>query len=101
MQISSVEFTKRFDGFHYFRDRKIQAVRVGNGFGALVTFEMSQIDHDFKEALHSNEVGVWVPSAEELEQIKQALDKSDRLTHDLLGRGWNGKRPYWKLEDFM
>jgi hypothetical protein len=36
-----------------------------------------------------------------LQLILEALDESDELTHELLGHGWNGKRPFWKLQDFM
>jgi len=75
-------------------DRKVKAIYPKEGYGVMVFLEPSSIDKDF-------EANVWVPSAEELEQIKKALDKSDDLTHKLLGHGWEGKRPFWKLEDFV
>lgn len=84
----------RKDGFFHYENRLIKAVYPQEGYGVMVFLEPSQIDKDF-------EAFVWVPTVEELQQIKEALDKSDNLTHQLLGHGWAGKRPFWKLEDFM
>ncbi len=60
----------------------------------MVFLENSPIDKDFGTS-------VWVPKADELEKIIQFLDKSNELTHELIGHGWNGRRPYWKLHEFM
>jgi len=60
----------------------------------MVLMEPSQIDQDFGAY-------IWVPSQFEIEEIQKALDQSDKLTHKLLGRGWGGLRPYYRLEDFM
>jgi hypothetical protein len=94
MRIREIAVILRKDGFFHYNGRLIKAVYPAVGFGVLVFLEPSEIDKDF-------EANVWVPSAEELEQIGKALDESDRKTHELLGHGWNGVRPYWKLEDFM
>lgn len=94
MKVREIAIVLRKDGFFHFNGHKIKAVYPGEGYGVMVFLESSEIDKDF-------EAYVWVPSAEELDQIKRALDKSDDLTHELLGRGWNGPRPFWKLEDFM
>lgn len=94
MRIREIAIVLRKDGFFYWNGQKIKALYPGEGYGVMVFLESSPIDKDF-------EVSVWVPSVEELEAIQRALDRSDKLTHSLLGRGWNGKRPYWKLEDFM
>jgi len=64
------------------------------GYSVALVLRPSKADKDFG-------VPILFLSADELEVIQRALDKSDELTHQLLGRGWGGKRPYWKLEDFM
>lgn len=94
MRIREIAIVLRKDGFFHWNGQKIKAVYPGEGYGVMVFLEASQIDKDF-------EAYVWVPSAEELEEINKKLSKSDELTHELLGRGWAGKRPFWKLEDFM
>ena len=94
MRVKEILVVLRKDGFFHYNGRRIQAVRPGSGYGVMVILEPSQIDQDFG-------VQVWVPSQDELERIQAALEKSDKLTHDLLGRGWAGIRPFWKLEDFM
>lgn len=101
MILYDIGFTRRQDSFHHFRNRRIQAVRVGSGYGVLVTFQPSQIDTDFKEALNYNEVGVWSPSQDELDKIQWFLDESDFRTAKLLKRDhWGGRRPF-RLEEFM
>lgn len=100
MIVSDIAFTRRLNGFHYFRGFQIEAVRVGNGVGVLVVFQPSQIDRDFKEALSMNELGLWSPSQDELEKIQRFLDESDHRTAKLLDtNGWGGRRPF-KLEEF-
>ena len=94
MRLKKVAIVLRKDGFFHYEGRQIKAVYPNQGYGVMVFLEPSPIDKDF-------EANVWVPSAKELEQIQRALDKSDELTHDLLGRGWGGARPFYKLEDFM
>ena len=94
MRVKEILVVLRKDGFFHYQDRRIPAVRPGDGYGVMVILEPSQIDTDFGTY-------VWVPSQDELEQIQKALRKSDELTHELLGRGWAGIRPFWKLEDFM
>jgi len=94
VRIREVAIILRKDGFFHHGGKQIKAVYPENGYGVMVFLENSPIDKDF-------EANVWVPSVEDLEKIRAALDKSDNLTHDLLGHGWNGKRPFHKLEDFM
>lgn len=94
MRIREVAIILRKDGFFHLQDRKVRAVYPNAGYGVMVFLDPSPIDKDF-------EAYVWVPSVEDLEKIRAALDKSDNLTHELLGRGWNGVRPFWKLQDFM
>ena len=84
----------RKDGFFHLADRKVKAVYPKSGYGVMVFLDNSPIDQDF-------EANVWVPSVEDLEKIRAALDKSDNMTHKLLGHGWSGKRPFYKLQDFM
>ncbi len=94
MKIREIAIVLRKEGFFHWNGKLIKAVYPREGYAVMVFLESSRIDKDF-------EAYVWVPSAEELEEIRRKLDKSDDLTHRLLGHGWNGKRPFWKLEDFM
>jgi len=94
MRPKEIVIILRKDGYFHYKGRKIKAVRPGNGYGVLVALEPSPIDKDF-------EAYVWFPSVEELSQIMRALDSSDELTYKLLGRGWDGKRPFRKLHEFM
>ena len=96
MRLKSVEIIKRDQGFFWLPNgSKVKAVYPRRGFAVMVFLEDSPIDLDFKAK-------VWVPRARELQRIKEALDKSDRLTHELLGRGWGyGDRPYLKVADFL
>jgi len=94
MRIKKIAVVLRKDGFFHWNGQLVKAVYPGEGYAVMVELEPSPIDKDF-------ETLIWVPSADELERIRRELDKSDRLTHDLLGHGWNGKRPFWKLHEFM
>ena len=60
----------------------------------MVFFEQSTIDADFRE-------NVWCPSAAELRRIADLMDKTDHLTFKMLGHGWEGKRPFHMLEEFI
>ena len=95
MKVKRIDIVRREDGlFHPEGKRKIRAVKHGKGYGVMVFFEGTPIDVDFGEA-------VWCPSADELRRIADLMDKSDHLTYELLGRGWEGKRPFHMLEEFM
>jgi len=73
---------------------KIEAIRKGDGYGVALLLEPSQVDIDLG-------VPTLFISADEIQAIAEALDKSDELTEKLLNRGWLGKRPYLKLHHFM
>jgi hypothetical protein len=60
----------------------------------MVFFENSLIDSDFGEK-------AWVPSAEELRRLVDLMDQSDSKTFELVSHGWEGERPYHKLEEFV
>lgn len=94
MRVKKIALVLRKGGFFHYEGQKIEAVRPGEGYAVMVILEPSPIDKDFG-------CSVWVPSADELEAIKKALDKSDELTHKLLGHGWTGKRTFFKLYEFM
>jgi len=94
MRVKKIAVVLRKDGFFHYDGRLIKAVYPNEGYGVMIFLESSPIDKDF-------EAYVWVPTAQELQLILEALDESDELTHELLGHGWNGKRPFWKLHDFM
>lgn len=101
MRLGTIEFTVRKDGHHHFRGHRIEAVKVGSGVGVVCVFEPSQIDKDFRCALHPEEY-VWTPSQKELDLIQHYIDDSDYRTAKLLNvEGWNsGPRPF-KLEQFV
>jgi len=73
---------------------KIEAIRKGDGYGVALLLEPSQVDTDLG-------VPTLFISADEIQAITEALDKSDKLTEKLLNRGWLGKRPYLKIHHFM
>ena len=73
---------------------KVEAVRKGEGYGVALLLEPSQVDIDLG-------VPTLFISADEIQAITEALDKSDELTEKLLNRGWLGKRPYLKIHHFM
>jgi len=73
---------------------KIEAIRKGDGYGVALLLEPSQVDTDLG-------VPTLFISADEIQAITEALDKSDELTEKLLSRGWLGKRPYLKIHHFM
>jgi hypothetical protein len=85
----------QFSGFpvsqvpaYYRRDEPI------DGYPVAVILEPSQADLDFGYP-------ILFLSEDEVELIKEAFDKSDKLTEKVLGRGWGGKRPYQKLHHFV
>jgi len=84
---------RNYRGFKGFPYRRVEAVRKGSGYGVALVLQPSQIDSDFG-------VPTLFLTAEHLKTLEEAFDKSDHLTHKLLGHGWNGPRPFWKLEDF-
>ena len=95
MKVKRVDLVKREAGFFtLFNGKKVKAVKHGEGFGVGVYFERSQVDDDFGEL-------VWFPSDEELKRILVALHESDKETYAMLGHGWEGLRPYHKLEEFV
>jgi hypothetical protein len=65
-----------------------------DGYGVALILEPSAADQDFG-------VPIMFLGEDESLTIREAFDKSDDLTEKLLGRGWNGKRPYQKLHHFM
>jgi hypothetical protein len=74
-----------------------------------VVFEASQIDCDMgnlpQETLTyfnatAQEFHFFVTDSQ-LRRIEALMDKSDRLTYELLGHGWNGERPYFQVADFL
>ena len=99
----------RKDGYFHLPDRKVKAVRSGDGYGVDVVFEASQLDCDLGglpnetlTVLHgtAQEFHFFI-TAKDLKRIELLMDKSDRLTYDLIGHGWEGERPYHKLEEFV
>ena len=65
-----------------------------DGYAVALILDPSPADVDFQ-------VPILFLGEIELRIIKEALDRSDDLTHKLLGRGWNGSRPFYKVEDFI
>jgi len=95
LKVKRMEVVKREGGFfHYMNGKRVKAYYPRKGYVAIIFFEESPIDSDFGE-------NAWVPTAAELRRLADLMDESDRLTFDLLGHGWDGERPYHKLEEFV
>jgi len=79
-----------------FKAREIPSVRpTPNGWAVAVVMEHSPIDEKAGCML-------WFPKAWQIEDIEKAMDRSDYLTAEVLGRGWGrGPRPYLPLWTFM
>lgn len=102
MFLSDILIVKRVNNFFYVNGSMIKADRVSSpGYGVLVIFEPSKLDHDFRVVLGPKRFA-WFPTAKSLQIIEQKLDLSDHLTLDLHdGKGWEtGPRPF-KLADFI
>jgi len=97
MRLVEILQVKRANNVFELNGCKIQAARkASDGYGVLVVFEGSQLDVDFAPAVGNNML-CWYPTAQQLTQIREQLDLSDRLTCDWLrkGEGWSkGPRPY-------
>jgi hypothetical protein len=95
MKVKRMEVVKRDDGyFHYMNGKRVKAYYPKRGYAVMIVYEESPVDLDFGEK-------VWFPTAEELRRLADLMDESDKLTYELLGHGWEGKRPYHKLEEFV
>jgi len=94
MRILRFAVVLRKDGFFHLDDRKVKAVYPGEGYVVMAFLKPSPIDEDFG-------FPVLVLSCDELLEIQRKMRESDELTHKLLGHGWNGARPFWKLQDFL
>lgn len=109
MRVKGIKLVKRFNGFFELDDgRRIPAVHRGNGYGVVVVLEPSKLDVDFglpeiafRILREFGAVFYLFLEADQLEELQHKFKESDELTHRLLGHGWSGKRPFWKLEDFM
>jgi hypothetical protein len=89
---------RSYGGFSGFPTASVPAYYRKNnpidGYGVAVILEPSPADQDFG-------VPILFLSEDEVNTIREAFDKSDALTEELLGRGWLGKRPYLRLYHFM
>jgi len=109
MRIKRMDVIKRQGGFFHLPNRKVKAVRKGDGYGVDVVFEASQLDCDLgglpPETLEFLNTTVqefhFFISAYDLKRIEVLMDQSDRMTFDLIGRGWDGERSYHRLEEFV
>jgi len=101
LRLQSVELITRKDGFFRFRDRLVPAVRPGDGVGVAVFFAPSPVDLDFAEVLGFQPY-LWFPSAKQIENILEAMDRSDEETFQMLRTEWSGVRPRpLKVGDFL
>jgi len=84
------------EGWKGFKVNAVPSVRSSpNGWAVGVVMEHSPID---KAAA----ADLWFPKAWELEEILKAMQRSDELTHQLLGHGWlKGPRPYIPWEEYQ
>ena len=85
MRIKEIAIIKRNEGFFEFEGRRIPAVHPGNGFGVGLRLESSQVDNDFG-------FPILFLTNEDVQIIKKAFLKSDKLTFQLVGHGWKSKR---------
>jgi len=106
MRLLGVELVKRVNHvFHvesYKGKFKIPAIRkASDGYVVILKFDgPTQIDYDF-QTVYPNCLGIWIPSAYEIQHIIQTMDLSDHMTCDYLhnGKGWKvGPRPFPKKE---
>ena len=109
MRVKRIDIVKRQGGYFHLPNRKVKSVRRGDGYGVDVVFEASQLDCDIGGLPEENltilnataqEFHFFI-TAKDLERIELLMDKSDRLTFDLVGHGWDGERPFHKLEEFV
>ena len=92
--LDQTEIYRSYRQFQGFQKTKVTAIRKGEGYGVALILEQSQVDADFGEKT------VFL-TEQQKKAIIEAFELSDKLTHELLGHGWNGERPYLKVEDFM
>jgi hypothetical protein len=109
MRIKRIDLIKREGGYFYLTDRKVNAIRKGDGYGVDVVLEASQIDRDLGN-LPAETLEVFNATAQEfhffitgkdLKRIEMLMDRSDRLTFELVGHGWDGERPFHRLDEFV
>ena len=109
MRVKRIDIVKREDGYFHLSDRKVKAVRKGDGYGVDVVFEASPLDCDLgnlpKETLSilsaTNQEFHFFITASDLKRIECLMDESERLTFEMLGHGWEGERPFHMLEEFI
>jgi len=96
LRLSEAEAVIALEGWSGFKVDMVPSVRsTPNGWAVGVIMEPSLIDDAAGSPL-------WFPKAWQLEMILKAMNRSDELTHQLLGHGWlRGPRPYIRLEDFI
>jgi len=92
MRLQSIELIRRERGFFRFRDKLIPALRQGNGVGVACLFISSVVDKDFSIALDP-QTYLWFPTAQQIEDILSAMDRSDDQTFQMLKTEWGGERP--------
>ena len=104
-----MDIVKRQGGYFHLPDRKVKAVRSGDGWGVDIVFEASPLDCDLgnlpKETLSvlnatAQEFHHFI-TAKDLKRIELLMDESDKLTFELLDHGWDGERPYHRVEEFI
>jgi len=99
MKIKEIVLVLRKDGVFHFQNRLIPSVRPGSGFAVGLLLEASEVDKDFNLAPGE---GLLFISAKDIKEIMEALDKSDKLTFEMLKAPWGGERPRkLKVTDFI
>ena len=96
LRLSEAEKIITIGSWSGFKAAEVKSTRpTPDGVAVGVVMDHSPID-DLAGAF------LWFPKAWQLEMILDALDRSDQLTHRMIGHGWNrGPRPYIRLEDFI
>ena len=96
LRLSEAEKIITIGSWSGFKAAEVRSTRSSpNGWAVGVVMTSSPID----DLAGCN---LWFPKAWEIDLIVETMNRSDRFTHDMIGRGWfRGPRPYIRVEDFI
>ena len=107
MIVKRMDKVLRENGFFIYQKHnetiKVPAAHPGDGVGVVVVFEPSQLDRDFGTRFFYPQKAelYWFPHDCDLKRIQTMMDKSDKETFEMRGKGWNGPKPYHELQEFI
>ena len=96
LRLSEAEKIITIGSWSGFKAAEVRSTRSSpNGWAVGAVMDHSPID-DLAGAF------LWFPKTWEIDLITEAMNRSDELTHQMLGHGWSkGPRPYIRVEDFI